>query len=81
MARILTVIVLLPAVAWWVLSAETTLFGQILCLICLLATVELLFMLGMPGMIWFSISAAVALMLLAGGFSAIHFDNLGGQQG
>ncbi|MDX8411947.1 MAG: phosphatidate cytidylyltransferase [Mariprofundaceae bacterium] len=71
MARVLTVIVLLPAVAWWVLSAEDPLFGQILGLVCLLATVELLRMLGMPGTIWFALSAAVALMLLAGGFAAM----------
>jgi phosphatidate cytidylyltransferase len=71
MARVLTVIVLLPAVAWWVLWAEPTWFDRILGVVCLLATVELLLMLGMPGTVWFALTAATALMLLAGGFPAL----------
>jgi len=71
MARILTVIVLLPAVAWWVLWSEPQWFARVLGAVCLLATVELLLMAGMRGALWFALAAGVALMLLISGASPL----------
>jgi len=66
-ARVLTAIVLLPAVVWWLLWAESGLFAGILAVVCLMAVVEMLRMAAMPGWIGFALVAAISFGMLARG--------------